>query len=266
MDDTREAFTGYETRGGLFNPGLIKGADPNGNDIVDFGVGGQMRDIQSLLLNNAQGLFHTQGGNAQLAGDIGAQFLGGLGSSNPLETQQALYNQLSPQMIDQQKQDFFDMEGRLFGQGRIGSTGGTNQLGELYSQQQDAQQRLLFDTFGQAQQAQAQQANIGAQMSQLDPQLQGMFQGVGNDALASALGIDSAAQQALRTATMIGGAGRVPEYGNGGPNLGGGMFTGLGQGLQAGGLNMIGNGINNWMSPGFTGGNPYARSPGNPHG
>jgi hypothetical protein len=78
-----------------------------------------------------------------------------------------------------------------------------------------------------------------------------MFGNLGQQQLNSALGIDTAAQQALQTATQIGGAGRIPEYGNGGPTLGGGLFHGLGQGLQYGGLNMIGGGIDNWMQKGF---------------
>ena len=252
-NDTQEAFQDFSTSGGLFDSAL-RNTGKGQDSVVDYGINGPIGNLQSQLIGGAQNMFGNQG-NAGMAGEIGAQFLGGLGSSNPLETQQALFGQLSPQLIAQQNQDFFDMEGRLFGQGRLGSTGGNNQLGTLFDSQADARNRLLGDTFGMAQQAQAQQAGIGAQMSQLDPQLQGLFSGIGNQQLMAALGIQDSADRSFRTGAQVGGASRISEQ-NAGQDLG--LGGAIGRGLMMGGLDKIGQGVE-----GFDFGNMFGGSPPN---
>ena len=244
-NDTQERFKGFSTTGGLFDAGLTK--VKKGNDIVDFGINGPIGNLQDQLINSSTGLF-GQSGNADIAGNLGAQFLNNVGSTDPLELQRALFSQISPQLIDQQQQDFLGLEGRLFGQGRLGSTGGSRDLGTLFSEQEDARQRLLFDTFGQAQAAQNQQTNLGMALSQLDPQLRGLFSGIGNEQLAAALGIQQAADANFRTGAQIGGASRIAELNSGGADVSG-LFPQIGSGLMASGIDQIGSGVNNIFSP-----------------
>ena len=247
-NDTQEQYVGYNTQGGLFDPRLIKGVKGESDDTLDFGVGGDIGALQNQLV----------GGSGNLFGQ-GQNWWDSLGSSNPFETQQRLYDQLSPQMIDQQNQDFFDMEGRIFGQGRLGSTGGSDQLNALSDSHQDARSRLLFDTFGQGLQAQAHQGNMA-----------GLFGNAGNQQLLAALGIQGGANDSTRLATLLGGASRISEHSGGQPVGQGGFFDSLGTGLMTNGINQVNSGVNGMFqtqpyqsTPAFDNGGNWLDSGGN---
>ena len=259
-------FDSFAGQSGLFNTSY----DVDQDNLQSYVANGQLQDAQALGLGTANqfGGLAQNNQNSQLAQQAGAGFLGQLNEFDPMQVQQSQFNLLNPQMQEQFQQDRLAQENRQFAQGRLGSTGGAQDVQALRQAQGNQQNQLMFDSFGQGQQAQAQMAQLGGQLSQLDPQLSGMFQNVGNSGLQNALGIDAASLNQSQVAGSFSG-----QYGGGsqsGPSfnplqtVGQGLVTSGAQGLgnAAAGLFTPGAPNTGIQNPGFAGnpaGNGYAR-------
>ncbi len=223
----------FQVTGGLFETQFDK--DKN----LQLGIDPQLQALQQQGMTNA-GMFGNQVGQnatADLAGQQGQSFLGGL-QSDPFAAQQQLFQQQNQLLQPLQQQAQLDQEGRLFAQGRLGSTAGGNQQEALLRAQAGQTQGLFNQSFGQAQAQQAQQAQLGSQLSQLNPQLRGLFGGLQSQQLGNIFGIED---QALRTAEV---GGQLASTNTGGTAAGDPSLLGqFGSGLAAGGLDSLTNQI-----------------------
>ena len=221
----------FSVSGGLFDTTFDKGKNLN------ISASGGLQDLQAQGIQNA-GLFNQQAlasPNALLAGQQGGQFLGGL-QQDPFAVQQQLFDQQNQLLLPQQEQARLAQESRLFSQGRLGSVGSLSGQAEIESlgRTQNAQTQGLFNqSFGQAQQQQLQQANIGAQLSQLDPQIRGLFGNLGQQSLGNVLGIE---QQGLNTAQV---GGQLAQTSIGGKPPSQTALGSFGQGLFEGSVGQI---------------------------
>ena len=214
---------------------------------------GDLLAYQNQQLGQA-GMFGGMAGNnatADMAGQMGQDFLGNLGAYDPMQIAQMQFDQFNPILQDQNNQDFLGMENRLFSQGRLdqnGVGGGNGQMNALFDAQQDGQRKLLFDSFGQGLAAQNQQFNLGSGLAQLDPQLRGLFQSLGTQNMSNVLGID---QQGLNRYSAFAG-GSQGSQGAGTPGFN--PMGALGAGLLNSGANGLTNAMNGLFQPQTTGG------------
>ena len=232
------SYNNFGGTSGLFETGFDSGTGQLSSDIRNQGLA----SVQNQGIMNAGkfGALASNNQNSQLAQQAGAGFLGQLNEFDPMQVQQSQFNLLNPQMQQQFQQDRLGQENRQFAQGRLGSTGGAQDMQSLYQAQGNQQNQLMFDSFGQGQQAQAQLAQLGGQMSQLDPQLSGMFQNIGTSGLQNSLGIDAAA---LNQSQVAGGfAGSQGSGSKSGPSFN--PLQTMGQGVMAAGANQMGQGLN----------------------
>lgn len=223
----------------LFNVGL------NANSRTRHGTfqaTGDLGDIQQTSLDQA-GLFSGMAQNnqtADLASQLGLDFLNQVRSTSPFDVAQNQFDLMSPLLNNQFNQDNLDLESRLFAQGRLGGTGGSNQQNALFDSQNDSRRQLLFDSLSQGLATQQQNANLGIAFGQLDPQLRGLFQGLGTNSLNNALNINQAGLNQFSTLATAAGGGST---GGGGINAGQAIGAGL---LNSGvnGLTGLFNGTN----------------------
>ena len=224
---------------------------------------GDMLDYQNQQLSHA-GLFGDMAVNnatADMAGQMGQDFLGNLGAYDPMQIAQMQFDQFNPILQDQNNQDFLDMENRLFAQGRLdqnGVGGGNGQMNALFDAQQDGQRKLLFDSFGQGLAAQNQQFNLGSSLAQLDPQLRGLFQSLGTQGMNNVLSID---QQGLNRYSAFAGGSQGSQAAS---TPGFNPVGAIGAGLLNSGANGLTNAMNGLFQPQTTGGAYGGYSPNAP--
>lgn len=187
----------FQSSSGLFDVGFQDGTLTAG--ISDP----RLQAIQQQGLFGAQDFLSRAMGdpNAQLAGQLGGQFMQQAGITDPMQIAQQQFGLLNPILQEQQMQQQLGLEGRQFAQGRLGSTGGARDFGQLMRSQQDAERQLLFESLGQGLQTQQQQAGLGAMFSQLDPSLRGAFQNLGT----GMLNIPMQLQQAMMNQASVAG-------------------------------------------------------------
>lgn len=113
--------------------------------------------------------------NAALASDLAGGFLGELGTFDPMEVAQSQFDLMSPMLQSAFEDRRLGLEGRQFNQGRLGSTGGAQEMEGLFNSENDAIRQLLFDSYGQGMQGQQHLFNMGSGLATLDPQIRGMF-------------------------------------------------------------------------------------------
>ena len=155
----------------------------------------EMQAIQQQLLGTAGG----QGQFQQQAGQLGAGFLGQVGEFDPFAAAQTQFGRMEDILAPQRDQQRLAQESRLFSQGRLGSTGGSQQqqaLENVFSQQQA---QNLAQALGQAQDIQGQQIERGAFLSQI-PQAQQ------TQALQNLLGIQKGGLSQLQAGLSGGGS------------------------------------------------------------
>ena len=260
----------FSASDGLFSSTFRKSGKETRNGVATF----KNNDIRSRISNpqlqeiNRQGLFGAndfltrarQGDNAQFFEDQGRGFLDALGSSNPMDVAQSQFNLLNPILQDQQNQDFLGQEQRLFAQGRLGGAGelsGQAQQNALFDAQNDAERQLLFDSFGQGLQAQQQQYNIGAGLTNLGGAQRSNDFNLGQGFLQIPLELQNAMQRQQQIASGVSGGNITQTQGGAGFN----PVQTVGAGLLNSGVQGLTNTANDFFSQGggfsnlFGGGN-----------
>lgn len=195
---------------------------------------------------NEQGLFGANqflgmannNATADMAGQMGQDFLTQLGAygNDPYSIAQHQYGLLSPMLQQDQEQERMNLESRLYSQGRLGSTGGSQDFNALYDSQGDTNRKLLYDSLGIGMGSQSHMYNMAAGLSQLDPQLRGLFQNLGTQSLNVPMSIQ---QSMLEQARIAGGLAGQTASGSGTS----GQLTpiqGVGAGLINQGVNQLG--------------------------
>ena len=172
--------------------GLFGGSGFGEDGSVNFNLDPQLAQLQGQGLNqsNQFGNLALNNAGSQGAFNLGQQFMGQLNETNPLALQNTLFQQQAGLLQPQFQQQQLDQEGRLFAQGRLGSTAGSNQQEALLNSQNNTFGQLLANAFQQSQGQQQQTAGLASMFSQLDPQLSGLFQSLGTGGLSNALNIN----------------------------------------------------------------------------
>ncbi len=224
-----------------FNTGLFNTEFDHrrGQDFIGVRAKGPLNSIQTTNLNDARSFFRNVRSNedASLANELGGEFLAGINAFDPMQVAQMQFDQFNPILQDQFDEDRLNMEERLFSQGRLGSTRGANDFNALLDSQEDSRRKLLFDSFGQGLAAQNQQFNMAQGLLALDPTLRGLFQGLGNNSLRSALDVQNAGLNQLAVgAGLTGGS-------SGGANTGINIGQQVGAGLLNSGVNGLTQGL-----------------------
>jgi len=215
-----------------------------GMDGMRMNATGKLGELQKGLFKDADRYNKMAKNNkgADLARSMGLDFLGGVGAFDPNEIAQMQFDLLDPILAEGREDEFLSMEDRLFQQGRLGSTGGANDMNAMFDAQQDTQRKLLSDSFGMGLQAQNQQYNIGQGLLTLDPTLRGLFQNLGGNALTGGLNIQTSANDVFSAAAGAGG----------GSGSGGGGFSpmnAIGAGLMNSGVNQLSNSVSGLFQP-----------------
>jgi len=198
----------------------------------------RLNSLQNRALSKANQYMGMEAPQFDQLQDLGTGFLNQVGSFDPYQAAQDQYNLLSPELLRQQEQDMLNQENRLFAQGRLGSTGGAQDMESLARAQEASRAQMMYDSWAQGQAAQQQMAGLGLNFASAAPSLQGAYGQLGSAYLNPALQID---QQALQSAQVAGGLAGAMNTGTltqtGGPN----MWDSLGSGLMQSGANMLGN-------------------------
>jgi len=184
-----------------------------------------------------QGLFAQAGGQdrfQQQAGQLGQQFLGQVGSTDPFATAQTQFGRMEDILAPQRDQERMAQESRLFSQGRLGSTGGAQQQQALESAFLQQQQQGLYDALGQGQAIQGQQIERGAFLGQMPLSQQ-------TQALNNLLGIQTGATQQLGQTALGGQTTTAPGVD---------VMGTLGTGLMTTGAEQLGQGFQGMFSSG----------------
>lgn len=229
------------------NPFFTAMADKTkGTDFIRAGASGPLLNLQRSLFSDSQQFadMATDNEAAELANLLGLEMLGGLDAFTPEDIMNQQFDLLSPQLLRQQEQDFLNLEGRLFSQGRLGSTGGSLDLGTLFQEQEDARRRLMAESLGLGLQSQAQQFNIGSGLLQLDPALRSAFSALSLGSLEGGLAIQD-------TATSLFGAIAAAQGAGVGGNQVKGQSLGsaLGAGIVNAGIKAATGGIGSLFTP-----------------
>ena len=214
--------------------GLFNTSFQDGN--INLGLGDQMQGAQQGLMGQYGQQVGQTAPQAQQMSQLGTDFLGSMGAYNPQQIAQQQYNLLSPQLLQQQQQGMLDMESRQFAQGRLGSTGGAQDFGEMQQANMFANNQLMSNAFAQGMQGQQQQASLGQQFSQGAPQLQGLYNQLPASLLAQLGGIQG---QGINLLEIGGGLNQVA--GQGMPNYS--LTEQMGQGLIQSGVEQFGQGV-----------------------
>ena len=196
----------FSTNNGLFSSDFSQGddgqynltnniTDPKLQEISDSGLTGAAKFFNEAM--NSQ--------NAATAGRVGNDFLNQIGSTDPMEVAQRQFDLMNPLLREQQQQDLYGLENRLFSQGQMGSGGfapGQHSMNAMFDANNDSRQKLLFDSLNQGMQTQNHVANMGSSLSQLDPQLRQQYQNLGQGMFNIPMSIQ---QQMLNQANVTGG-------------------------------------------------------------
>jgi len=227
--------------------------DISGGGLFDTTGAGQINltpEMQAIQ----QGLFAQAGGQdrfQQQAGQLGQQFLGQVGSTDPFATAQTQFGRMEDILAPQRDQERMAQESRLFSQGRLGSTGGAQQQQALESAFLQQQQQGLYDALAQGQAIQGQQISQGLALGQTPLSQQ-------TQALNNLLGIQTGATQQLEVGGTLGGvtqAKTTPGVTAGGL-LGGGLMESGGELFGAGMKGLFSGG--DYMNPASGAFNPAA--------
>lgn len=223
---------------GLFSSSF----DNSGDNSLITSLSPEMYAIQNNALQQA-GLFSgMQAPQFQQAQQLGSGYLDQLGTFDPMALAEQQYGLLSPIFEREQEQERKDLEAHLIAQGRLGSTGGSEQQGSLSQAQGDTRRRALYDAYNQGIAGQNHLANLGMGLSQFAPQLQGMYAGLGQTYLNTPLAIQEAALAPVGMMGTLSGAGGT---GYNSPSF----SQSLGQGLMTQGVNQISSGVNGMFTP-----------------
>ena len=242
--DAFNAASGGAAGGGGNNLGLNIGFDPAVQQLMQTGLFGADQALQAALMNE----------NAALAGQLGGDFLSQLGTTDPLAIAQNQFDLVNPILSRGFEERRLDQEARQFAQGRLGSAGGARDVAALEQSQAEAERLLLADALGQGLASQAQLFNIGSGLTQLDPQLRGLFANLGGQFANIPLSF----QQAALNQAQIGGALAGANTSGTLTSPGTSPLAGIGSGLLNSGVNQITNSIQNAFQPTqFTGVNPF---------
>jgi hypothetical protein len=193
-----------------------------------------MREAQQNLFSYAKGIDPFQ----KQAGALGLGFLNQVGSFDPFEAAATQAGRMNDIMAPEWNRQNLSLENRLFQQGRLGSTGGSQQQGALYEAQNQQQAKNLVDALGQAQNIQGNLINRGLLLGKTPMQMQ-------TQALNNLFGMNTSALNQMR-AGIVGGTSQGPIA----PTL----MNQLGQGLLAGGASGLANA--DWGSM-FGGSDPW---------
>ena len=197
-----QSFTNsFNLEGGLFGDSNFN----RGTGVVSQVLDPRLAQLQGQGLDqsNQFGALALNNAGSQQAFNLGQGFAGQLSQTDPLGLQQTLFNQQSSILQPGFDQANFDLEGRLFSQGRLGSTGGALQQQAQLDSQNTAFGQLLADSFQQSQAQQEQTAGLASTFLQLDPQLSGMFQQLGTSGLNNALNINASGLDSLANAGQL---------------------------------------------------------------
>lgn len=238
----------FQFNSGLFNTGLRKtGQETNTVDGVKTRTFSGADINQSLspelqALNDASlagsGLFLNRAqGDTGIAGQaegLSADFLAQLGITDPMQIAQSQFDLINPMLQENQERDRLSQENRLFAQGRLGSTGGANDVNALFDSQADAERKLLFDSLNQGLASQSHLFNLGSGLAGL-----GQGQRTSDFNLGQGmLGIPLELQRAMM-AQAQGAAGLSGNVQTGATGGGGGFNP-----LQTAGAGFLNTGIN----------------------
>lgn len=195
----------------------------------------RLKDVSDLGLQGA-GLFLGNAINNPLADEsslIASRFLNELNETDPMAIAQNQFNLLNPILQEQQMQEQMDLENRLFAQGRLGSTSGSQDFNAFLDSTRDAERKLLFDSLGQGMAVQAQNASLAATLAQLDPTLRQAQLGLAGGMLNLPLGIQQAMLQQAQVAGGLAGATNTGQLTSPGIDVGQSIGAGLlNQGIQ----------------------------------
>lgn len=147
----------------------------DGNTFMQQALGAQGLGNQALGAAGGGygGQQYMQAGQNMLGNYQGQDFMGGvnggmLGNFNPNDAANSYTNLLRQQAQPQEQQAVSSALSGLFGSGRLGTTGGANQLGQLNQSQQQADigRQVAGQQFGLQQQLQSQQGYDAARANQ----------------------------------------------------------------------------------------------------
>jgi hypothetical protein len=236
-----QSFTSpFSTNGGIFAGTGFQ----DGNLNMSMSPEMQAASDQGLAQNAMFGGQAMNDPGALQQRQMGMDMLSAAGSNDPLALQQALFQQQAGLMQPMFQQQQLDQEGRLFAQGRLGSTAGGNQQQALMQSQNNTFGQMLNNAFGQSQQQQAQQIGLGQGLMSGGVGLQGMLQGMGAAGLQQPLGIQDAMNSTLQT------GGNIARQGSGAVGASTSPLGAVGQGLLAGGAQGIGDALGGLFQPG----------------
>lgn len=225
----------FTASNGLFNTSF-----QDGN--LDVGMNPQLQAIQEQLMGQA-GMF--AGMNSPFTNQLNT-LAGGFFDqlkTDPMEIAKHQFGLMSPILDDRFNDQFLDRESRQFAQGRLGSTGGAQEMEGLQRAQEDAQRQLLWDSLGQGLNVQNQNANMGLALAQASPQLQGMFSNLASNPLNNIFNMQNQGLNLAQTGGNLSGSTATT-------NLGG--YSGsqrFGQGLMSAGLEGLTNTFGNMFQP-----------------
>ena len=189
-----------------------------------------------------QQIFDDPGVLAQREAGLG--FMNQLSMTNPLQLQQQLFQQQAGLLQPQFARDTLNLENRLFQQGRLGGTAGSQQQEALATAQGNTFGQLLANAFAQSQAQQSQTALLGQGLLSGAQNLQAGIIGNQSGLLGNALAIQGAQDASLQTDANINRVGQGAVS----PNPGVGQL--LGQGLITAGAGGISNAIGSLFQPG----------------
>ncbi len=187
---------------------------------------------------------------ADTANSLGNEMLDGIDAFDPMSIARQQFDLFNPILQEGFEDDRLSQENRQFSQGRLGSTGGANDVNALLDSQRDSERKLLFDSFGQGMAAQGQQIGNASSLLQLDPQLRGMFQNLGSNSLNNSLNINDQSLDRFNAFAAAQGGNSVST------TRGGSTTSQVGNGLINAGVNQLGKEVGGLFAP-----SPASRPP-----
>ncbi len=210
-----------------------------GPDRFRLGFKGPMKTLFNQFSDRAMFMPDWLDDADEMLSTQGMDMLGSL-ATTPEDVMMQQYGLIAPMLEDSFLNDRLAMENRQFAQGRLGSTGGANEFGELFESQGNTRARAMFDAFGQGLQTQNQMFNIGSGMLQLNPALRNAFQTMASNNLNNILNMNNAMLETARVGGGLNGAGV-----GGGSSTAGGFNAG--QAIASGLIKSGTEGLTNWL-------------------
>lgn len=178
--------------------GLTTGGFDAATGEVTTGLDPRLAGLQEQLLGGAGAFLGEAGAGSQLRG-LQEGFLGQLGEFDPFQAAETQFNRLDTILEPGRTRARSGTAASLLSSGRLGSTGGARTQAALEGEIERQRQTLLGEQFEGAQRVQQGLFGLGAGLQGLEESRFGM----GQQALAGALGLDTQALQALGIAADV---------------------------------------------------------------